>query len=113
MTQIHIPRGFLDEVRILLDRKAGAIAMLSFPVGRHWGAVGDDGSVMVYTKMPTAVSLLAEGVLPPLGGAAVELMVGGRKLDAMLLTEVRCEPNGGHHDIAVLVFVPAPDAAEP
>jgi len=72
--RVAIGGKFLDEVRIVLDRKAGVIALLSYPLPHHWGVVGDDGSVMVHAKMPTAVSLLAEGVLPPRGGAAVELM---------------------------------------
>jgi hypothetical protein len=43
-------------------------------------------------------------VLKPVGGAPVEVVVGGRKLGPMVLIEVRCTGYGGHHDVAVLVF---------
>lgn len=101
--RVAIGGKFLDETQIRMT----ATSYLSFPVEAHRGAIGDDGTVTMRTKMPTAVALLAEGLLPPIGGAAVGLMVQGKKLDAMVLSEIACDANGGHHDIAVLVFKPA------
>lgn len=105
--RVAIGGKFLDETQIRMT----ATSYLSFPVEAHRGVIGDDGTVSVRTKMPTAVALLAQGLLPPIGGAAVGLMVQGKKLDAMVLSEIRCDDNGGHHDIAVLVFKPASPAA--
>ena len=57
--------------------------------------------------MPTIVALFAEGALGPIGGAPVDVRVGGKVLGSMVLREVSCSGQGGHHDIAVLVFGPA------
>ena len=111
--RVAIGGKFLDEARIRLTGTPGTIALLGFPLKHHWGTVSDDGTVTVYTKMPTAVALLAEGLLPPVGGGPVALTVQGNKVDAMILSEIRCDENGGHHDIAVLVFKPASRAATP
>ncbi len=111
--RVAIGGKFLDEARIRLTGTPGAIALLGFPLKHHWGTVSDDGTVTVYTKMPTAVALLAEGVLPPIGGASVALTVQGKKLDAMVLSEIRCDANGGHNDIAILIFKPAKPTATP
>ncbi len=73
--RVAIGDKFLDEARIRLTGTPGTIALLGFPLKHHWGTVSDDGTVTVYTKMPTAVALLAEGVLPSIGGAAVGLTV--------------------------------------
>ncbi len=108
--RVAIGGKFLDEARIRLTGTPGTIALLGFPLKHHWGTVSGDGSVIVHTKMPTAVALLAEGVLPPVGGASVGLTVQGKKLDAMVLSEIRCDANGGHNDIAILVFKPAASA---
>ncbi len=101
--RVAIGGRFLDEVRIPLT----ATSLLSFPVQQHRGTLDSDGTATVHTKMPTAVALFAEGVLPPKGGPAVEMMIQGRKLGAMVLTAVRCEANGGYNDVAELVFKPA------
>lgn len=118
-TRVAIGGQFVDETMIRLTGvprtpgTPGMTAMLSFPLRFHWGTVSDDGTVTVHTKMPTAVALLAEGVVPPVGGAAVELTVQGKKLDAMMLSEVCCDMNDGCNDVAVLVFKPAsPSAAQ-
>lgn len=105
--RVAIGGKFLDEARIRLTGTPGTIALLGFPLKHHWGTVSDDGTVTVYTKMPTAVALLAEGVVPPIGGASVALTAQGKKLDAMTLSEIRCDANGGHNDIAILIFKPA------
>ena len=105
--RVGIGGRFLDEVRIPLT----ATSLLSFPVQQHRGTLDSDGTATVHTKMPTAVALFAEGVLPPKGGAAVELVVQGRKLGAMVLTAVRCDAHGGYNDVAVLVFKPAAGVA--
>jgi hypothetical protein len=107
--RVAIGGKFLDETQI----RRTATSYLSFPVEAHRGVVGDDGTVTVRTKMPTAVALLAEGVLPPIGGGSVELSVQGKKLDAMVLSETRCDANRGHHDIAILIFRAAASATEP
>ena len=105
--RVAIGGKFLDETQI----RTTATSYLSFPVEAHRGAVDEDGSVTVRTKMPTAVAVLAEGVLPPIGGGSVRLTVQGKKIDAMVLSEIRCDANGGHNDIAILVFKPATAAS--
>lgn len=105
--RVAIGGKFLDETRIRLTGQRDTIALLGFPLEHHWGTLSDNGSVTIHTKMPTAVALLAEGALPPVGGAAVALTVEGRKIDAMVLAEIRCDANGGHNDIAILIFEPA------
>lgn len=109
--RVAIGGQFLDETRVRLTGTPGTIALLGFPLKHHWGTVSGDGSVTVHTKMPTAVALLAHGVLPPVGGTAVELLVQGKKLDAMVLSEIRCDANGGHNDIAILIFKPTSPTA--
>jgi len=101
--RIAIGGQFLDEVKIRLD----ATSYLSFPVENHRGVVGSDGFATIHARMPTALQLFAEGRLPPAGGPPVEVIVGGKPLGPMLLSEVRCVSNGGHHDVAELVFRPA------
>jgi hypothetical protein len=98
--RVAIGGKFLDEVQISL----GGNTSSSFPVDRHRGAVGEDGSATVYAMMPSALKLFAEGRLPRVGGDPVELIIGGRKLASMVLTEVRCGGDNYQHDIAVLVF---------
>ncbi len=100
--RIAIGGRFLDEVSIRLN----ANSSLRFPVQSHRGKVGSDGSVTVHTKMPTVVALFTEGLLQPIGGAPIELMVAGKKLSHMVLAEVRCSENAGYHGVAVLVFKP-------
>ena len=101
--RISIGGKFLDEVRISL----GSNTSLIFPVDRHRSAIGEDGIVTVYAAMPAALQLFAEGRLPAVGGAAVELAIGSRKPGAMVLAELRCGGEDHRHDIAVLVFRPA------
>jgi hypothetical protein len=101
--RVAIGGRFLDEVHISL----GGNTSLSFPVDRHRGAVGDDGTATVHAMMPSALKLFAEGRLPRIGGEPVEVIVGGRKLGRMVLTEVRCGGENYRYDVAVLVFRPA------
>lgn len=61
----------------------------------------------VHATMPAALQLFAEGRLPRVGGDAVEIVVGGRKLGAMVLADARCGGESYRNDIAVLVFKPA------
>lgn len=98
--RVAIAGKFLDEVRIA----QGGNTLLSFPVDRHRGVIGDDGTATVYAMMPSALQLFAEGSLPRVGGDPVEIVVGGRKLGPMVLAEVRCGGENYRHDIAVLVF---------
>ena len=98
--RVAIAGKFLDEVRIA----QGGNTLLSFPVDRHRGAIGEDGTATVYAMMPSALQLFAEGSLPRVGGDPVEVDIGGRKLGPMVLTEVRCGGENYRHDIAVLVF---------
>jgi len=104
--RVAIGGKFLDETQIRLT----ATSSLRFPVKAHRGRIGNDGSVMVRTKMPIALALLAEGVLPAIGGASVGLTVQGKRLEAMVLSEIRCDANGGHYDIAILTFKPASES---
>lgn len=101
--RIAIGGLFLDEVKIRLDGNS----YLSFPVQNHVGLVGSDGIATIHAKMPTVLQLFAEGRLPQVGGAPIEIMVGGKPLGPMVLSGVRCISNGGHHDVAELVFRPA------
>lgn len=98
--RVAIGGQFLDETQIRLS----ATSFLSFPVDSHRGEIGGDGAVKVHSKMPTVVALFAQGRLSAVGGAPVEVMVCGKKLRSMVLEEVSCAENGGHHDVAVLVF---------
>jgi hypothetical protein len=98
--RIAIGAKFLDEVSI----RQSATSSLSFPIEHHRGNVGDDGVVTIHTKLPTAVQLFAEGRLPPIGGVPVDVVVGGKKLGSMVLSEVSCTGYGGYNDVAVLKF---------
>jgi hypothetical protein len=98
--RIAIGGKYLDEVQIAQRRNA----YVSFPVERHRGVIGDDGAVTVYAMMPAALQLFADGCLPRVGGVPVEVVVGGRKLGPMVLSELRCGGDNCHHDIAILVF---------
>jgi hypothetical protein len=99
--RIAIGGKLLDEVSI----RQSANMYLSFPVERHRGVVGADGSVTIETTLPTTVQLFAEGLLTPIGGAPVELMVGGKKLAPCVLAQVLS--GGFGSTTAVLVFRPA------
>jgi hypothetical protein len=57
--------------------------------------------------MPSALALFAEGCLPRVGGAPVEVTIAGRTLGPMVLTEVHCGGEDYRYDVAVLVFRPA------
>lgn len=83
--RVAIAGKFLDEVRIA----QGGNTLLRFPVDRHRCVIGEDGTATVYAMMPSAPQLFAEGRLPSIGGAPVEVDIGGRKLGPMVLTEVR------------------------
>jgi hypothetical protein len=62
--------------------------------------------------MPAVVQLFAEGRIRPIGGPPVDVMVYGRKLGPMVLTEVQCAGDLGRDDIAVLVFRSANASAQ-
>jgi len=98
--RIAIGGKFLDEVQIARGRNT----YLSFPVERHHGVIGDDGAVTVHAMMPSALQLFAEGRLPHLGGAPVEVVIGGRKLGLMVFSELHCGGENYHRDVAILVF---------
>jgi len=98
--RIAIGGKFLDEVSIRLS----ATTYLSFPIESHRGNVGTDGVVTIHAKMPTVVQLFAEGRLTRVGGAPVDVMVGGKELGSMVLSDVGCAGQLGYNDIAVLVF---------
>lgn len=101
--RVAIGGKFLDEVQI----SQSGTTSVSFPADRHRGVLGDDGSATVYAMMPSALKLFAEGRLPRIGGDAIEVVIGGRKLAPMVLTDVRCGGESFRYDIAVLVFRPA------
>lgn len=102
--RIAIGGTFLDEVRI----SRGNNTLLSFPPARHRGVLAEGGAATVYAMMPAALQLLADGRLPRIGQGPVEVAIGGRSLGPMVLTEVQC--SGESHDVAILVFRPAPGA---
>jgi hypothetical protein len=73
-------------------------------VETHRGELSNHGGVTIYTQLPTAVALFAEGLLPPVGGPPVDVMVAGKQLGLMVLGEVRCTGYGGFNDAVVLAF---------
>lgn len=105
--RIAIGGTFLDEVRI----SRGDNTLLSFPPERHRGALASDGGATVHAMMPSALQLLADGRLPPVGQGSIEVAIGGRSLGPMVLASVQC--GGERHDVAVLVFRPARPARSP
>lgn len=105
--RIAIGGKFLDEVRISKEGNT----LLVFPVDRHSGTMGEDGTATVLAMMPSALQLFAEGRLPPVGGGQVELVIGGRTLGAMVLAGVQCGGENLRNDVAILVFKPALPAA--
>ncbi len=102
--RVAIGGRFLDETTIRLGGTSRGAMLLSYPVECHRATVSDDGTVTVHATMPTAVALFDEGVLPPMGGASVELTVLGRKFDAMVLSALGCRSGHGDRDTAILVF---------
>lgn len=106
--RISIGGAFLDEVRI----RQTATSLIGFPVDNHRGVIGVDGTATVEARMPTALQLLADGRLPRIDGEPVDLVVRGRRLPAMVLSEVRCGGEYGRNDIAVLVFKPSPTSTK-
>jgi hypothetical protein len=100
--RVAIGGRFLDEVQIRQD----ANSYLSFPVEQHRGAVDADGVASIYAKMPSVLQLFAEGRLARIGGPAVDVVIGAKKLGPMVLTEVHCAGALGRNDVAVLVFRP-------
>jgi hypothetical protein len=104
--RIAIGGRFLDEVRIA----SGNHMYLVFPVDRHRCVIGANETATVHAMMPSALQLFAEGRLPRVGGAPVEVVIGGRKLGMMVLADVRCGGENNQHDVAILVFKHAPTA---
>lgn len=100
--RVAISGKFLDEVRIRLSSTSYRL----FPVEAHRGDLGSDGRVTIRTKMPVAVVLFAEGLLHPLNGPPIDLMVAGKELNSMILTGVSCLSDRGYDDVAMLVFKP-------
>ena len=107
--RVAIAGQFLDEVRVPLSPTMS----LGFGVESHRGVVDDDGGATVYAKMPAALQLFAAGRLPAIGGPPVPVAIGGRDLGPLVLTAVRCGGEGGHYDVAVLVFRPPPGPGHP
>jgi hypothetical protein len=54
--RIAVDGRFLDEVQI----SQGGNTSLSFPVERHRGVIGEDGTATAYAMMPSAMQLFAE-----------------------------------------------------
>jgi len=75
LVRVAIGGRYLDEVQIRLDLP-DSLSHLSFPANRHRGRVEED-RVTVFTQGPTGVKLFADGVLPPIGGGAVTVAIGG------------------------------------
>jgi hypothetical protein len=98
--RIAIGGKFLDEVLIA----QGGSSYTSFPVDRHRGVIGGDGTVTVHAMMPSALQLFAEGRLPRVAGDPVEVVVGGRKFGSMILAKIGFGGENYRHDVAVLVF---------
>ncbi|MBA3404981.1 MAG: hypothetical protein H0U13_09910 [Gemmatimonadaceae bacterium] len=101
--RISIGGAFLDEVRI----RQTATSLTGYPVDNHRGWIGGDGTATVEASMPTALQLLADGRLPRIGGEPVDLVVCGRHLPSMVLSQIRCGEAYGHNVKAVLLFKPS------
>jgi hypothetical protein len=87
--RIAIGGRYLDEVQI--RQNLPGTSYVSFPAHRHLARVEDD-LVTVSTQGATAVKLFADGVLPPVGGGAVTVAIGGRELGLCHLDAVEtCE----------------------
>lgn len=98
--RIAVGGVFLDEVRIPLSGTSYRV----FPCEHHAGALSADGTATVRTKVSTALMLLSQGQLSPVGGAAVEIAIGGRALGPMVLDSVSCVDVSV--DTVTLVFRP-------
>ncbi len=100
-TRISIDGRFLDEVQI----KRTPRSLLSFPPERHRADVSGD-NVLLHVPTYVAVQLLADGTLPPLRGAAVEVVVFAQPPRQLVLAEVwATETPAG--DVVSLSFTPA------
>lgn len=106
--RVRVGGMFLDEARI----RSGANSFTGFPITAHRGTRADDGEVVIRTKMTTAVVLLANSRLSPIGGTTTDIMVEGKQLGPMVLTDVRCVDLYGGQDSVELVLRPAPRTNE-
>jgi hypothetical protein len=106
-TRVRIGGKFLDEVGIPLQ----ANRTLSFPVAAHRGELAGDGVVTIQTKMATAVELFAEGLLLPIGGTTVDVLVAGKAVGPMVLTAVRCVDAMGRDDVVLTLRPPGPETS--
>ena len=95
-TRIAIGGRFLDEVKI----RRTSTSTLSFPPERHRAEVSGD-RVVVHVPACVAVQLLADGVLPPLRGGPVEIVVYAQPPRRAALVEVH---TGEYGDIVSLTF---------
>ncbi len=100
--RVRIGGKFLDEVSIALT----ANSFLSHPVEAHRAEQASDGVVTIWTKMTTAVALFAEGLLTPMGGGPVDVMVAGKAVGPMVLTAVRCADAVARREDVVFVLRP-------
>jgi hypothetical protein len=98
--RIAVGGVFLDEVRA----RESTNMFRTFPFEQHSGTLGSDGTATIFARMPVIVELFARGVLKPVGGAPVDLMVCGKALGLMVLSEVSCTGPFGQPEISVLVF---------
>jgi hypothetical protein len=104
--RIAVDGRFLDEVQI----SQGGNTSLRFPVERHCGVSGEDGTATVYA-IAIGAAAVRGGPLASHRWRPVEVAIGGRKLGPMVLTEVSCSGESYRHDIAVLGFRRADAAA--
>jgi hypothetical protein len=100
--RVRIGGKFLDETSIRLN----ATSFLGFPVEAHHGELASDGTVTIRTKLATVVALFAERVLPPIDGASVDVMVGGKEVGPRVLAGVRCTGYAGSGDGVELTLRP-------
>lgn len=97
--RVSIGGKFLDEVRI----REGETTYVAYPIEHHRGVSAPDGMTTIYTRAATVLELFAQDVLKPVGKGAVSLVLSGKMLGLMVLSEVRI---GGDRSGAVLVFRP-------
>jgi hypothetical protein len=87
--RIAIGGAYLDEVQVPQARPdvPGCRSFISFPAHRHQARIEED-HVLVSTQAAPVAKLFADGVLPPIGGPAVMVTVGGHQLGQCLLEAV-------------------------
>jgi len=98
-TRIRIGGRFLDEVKIHQTKTS----LLSFPPTQHWATTAGE-RVTIETPSYVAVQLFADGTLPALRTAAVDVAAYGEPSRKMVLVEIQTSAKRLGGDVVSLVF---------